>query len=200
MFPTASTFILAVVDGVVGITKASVPSFGVLAASTVGNVNPPSVLNEIFTFAQLTGVAVVLATLHVIVCVDPPAQLTAVFGAVTAKGPDALLTVTVMSVNCDCPTLIGAVELYGLLSLTVSLNFSVLATELKASVLAPASPPVKGPESVAPANIVASLGKYLTGEAVGANDTQFGPVALVALATLLAAVCVEEALSFCSQE
>ena len=66
IFPTASTFILAVVDGIVGITKASVPSFGVLATSTVGNVNPPSVLKEIFTLAQLTGVAVVLATFQVI--------------------------------------------------------------------------------------------------------------------------------------
>ena len=73
IFPTASTFILAVVVGVFGITNASVPSFGVLAINTVGKVCPPSVLKEIFTFAQLTGAAVVLATLHVMVCVDPPA-------------------------------------------------------------------------------------------------------------------------------
>ena len=73
ILPTASTFILAVVVGVLGITNASVPSFGVLAAKTVGNVCPPSVLNDIFTLAQLTGEAVVLATAHVTVCVELPA-------------------------------------------------------------------------------------------------------------------------------
>lgn len=72
ILPTASTFILAVVVGVFGITNASVPSFGVLAANTVGKVCPPSVLKEIFTLAQLTGEAVVLATAQVMVCVEPP--------------------------------------------------------------------------------------------------------------------------------
>jgi len=38
ILPIDSTLILAVVVGVFGNTKASVPSFGVLAASTVGNV------------------------------------------------------------------------------------------------------------------------------------------------------------------
>jgi hypothetical protein len=99
IFPTASTFILAVVVAVFGMTNASVPSFGVLAASTVGNVCPPSVDKDIFTLAQLTGAAVVLATAHVIVCVDPPAYDTAVFGTLTANGPEALLTVTTISVN-----------------------------------------------------------------------------------------------------
>lgn len=98
IFPTASTFILAVVVGVFGMTNASVPSFGVLAASTVGNVCPPSVLKEIFTLAQLTGEAVVLATAHVIVCVELPAHDTAVLGADTANGPEALFTVTTISV------------------------------------------------------------------------------------------------------
>lgn len=67
ILPTASTFILAVVVGVFGIANASLPSLGVLAANTVGNVLPPSVLKDIFTLAQLTGAAVVLFTLHVIV-------------------------------------------------------------------------------------------------------------------------------------
>ena len=48
--------------------------------------------------------------------------------------------------------------------------------------------------------MVASFGKYLVGDMVGLNDIQLGPVALVALATLLAPVCEEEALSFCSQQ
>ena len=99
ILPTASTFILAVVDGVFGITNASVPSLGVLATNTVGKVCPPSVERDIFTLAQLTGVAVVLATLHVMVCVEFPAQETAVLGADTAKGPEAALTVTTISVN-----------------------------------------------------------------------------------------------------
>jgi len=197
ILPTASTLILAVVVGVFGITSASVPSLGVLAANTVGNVWPPSVLNEIFTLAQLTGDAVVLATAHVIVCVELPAYDTAVLGTLTANGPEAALTVTTISVNWVWPTLYGDVELYGALSLTVSLKFNVLATELNASVLALASPPVKGPLINAPANMVDNLGKYLVGEVVGANEIQLGPVVLVALATLLAPVVV--VLSFCSQ-
>ena len=99
ILPTASTFILAVVVGVFGMVNASVPSFAVLAANTVGNVWPPSVDKDIFTLAQLTGAAVVLATAHVMVCVEPPAQETAVLGAVTENGPDAALTVTTISVN-----------------------------------------------------------------------------------------------------
>lgn len=73
ILPTASTLILAVVVGVLGIVTAWVPSFGVLAINTVGNVCPPSVLKEIFTLAQLTGAAVVLATAHVMVCAELPA-------------------------------------------------------------------------------------------------------------------------------
>jgi hypothetical protein len=43
--------------------------------------------------------AVVFATFQVTVCPDPAAQLTAVFGAVTAKGPAALFTVGLFPVN-----------------------------------------------------------------------------------------------------
>ena len=112
ILPTASTFILAVVEGVVGITKDSEPSLAVLAINTVGKVCPPSVLNEIFTLAQLTGDAVVLFTLHVIFCAEPPANVTAVLGAVTANGPEVLLTVTTTSLKAVWPTATGAVELY----------------------------------------------------------------------------------------
>ena len=104
IFPTASTFILAVVVGVLGIVNTSVPSLGVLAANTVGKVCPPSVDKDIFTLAQLTGAAVVLATAHVIVCVELPAHDTAVLGAVTAKGPEVSLTVTTISVKLVWPT------------------------------------------------------------------------------------------------
>ena len=156
MFPTDSILILAVDDGVFGMVTTSVPSLGVLAASTVEKVCPPSVDKEIFTLAQLTGAAVVPATAHVIVCDEPPAHDIAELGAVTEKGPAVPFTVTVMSVNCVWPTLTGAVERYTALSLTVNRKFRVLPTELKASVFAPASPPDNGPVTVPPANMVDS--------------------------------------------
>ncbi len=104
ILPTASTFILAVVLAPTGIVTACEPSFAVLAAKTVGKVCPPSVDNEILTFAQLTGAAVVFATFHVTVCVELPAHETFVFGAVTENGPEVLLTVTIISSNWVCPT------------------------------------------------------------------------------------------------
>ena len=100
MLPTASTFILAVLLGMLGRVTDCEPSFGVLAANTVGNVCPPSVLKDIFTLAQLTGEAVVLATFHVTVCAEPLAQLTAVLGEVTVNGPEVLLKVITTSVRC----------------------------------------------------------------------------------------------------
>jgi hypothetical protein len=199
IFPTASTFILAVVVGVLGIVTASLPSLAVLATNVL-NVAPPSVEMDIFTLAQLTGAAVVLATLHVILCDELPAHDTAVLGEVTEKGPDELVTVTVISANWVCPTLTGAVELYGALSLTVNRKFNVLETELNASVLAPASPPVNGPDTKPPARMVDIFGKYLVGDVVGGNVIQLGPDALVGLATLALPVCDDEALLFCSQQ
>ena len=89
ILPTASIFILAVVVGVLGIVTASVPSLAVLA-SNVLKCFTTICRNEIFTLAQLTGAAVVLATAHVMVCVELPAHDTAVLGAVTAKGPEVL--------------------------------------------------------------------------------------------------------------
>jgi hypothetical protein len=65
------------------------------------------------------------------------------------------------------------------LSLTVSLKFSVLETELNASILAPASPPGNGPVTFKPASMVDNLGKVLVPDTAGLNDNQFGPVALV---------------------
>ncbi len=58
-----------------------------LASSTVGYVCPPSVERLIFTFASLIGASAVPATFHVIVCVERPGHVTAVFGAVTRNGP-----------------------------------------------------------------------------------------------------------------
>ena len=100
ILPTASTLIRAVVLGVLGMVTAWLPSLGVLATNTVGKVCPPSVDKDIFTLAQLTGAAVVLATAHVTVCVEPPAHDTAVLGAETENGPDVLETVSTTSSNC----------------------------------------------------------------------------------------------------
>ena len=111
IFPTDSILILAVVELITGMTIVSIPSFGVLADNIIGKLNPPSVLNEIFTLAQFTGETVVPATFHVMACELPANQETAVFGEVTTNGPAAALTVTVMSVKDVCPTLTGAVDL-----------------------------------------------------------------------------------------
>ena len=67
IFPTASTFILAVVEVPAGMVTAADPSLGVLAANTLGKVCPPSVDSVILTLAQLTGAKVVLFTSQVIV-------------------------------------------------------------------------------------------------------------------------------------
>ena len=64
---------------------------------------------------------------------------------------------------------------------------------------APASPPGNGPVTSLPDSMVDNCGKYRVGDVIGLKEIQLGPLALVALATLLAPVCDEEALSFCSQ-
>jgi hypothetical protein len=99
ILPTDSIFILAVVVATFGIVTVSVPSFGVLAESTVGKVVPPSVDKDIFTLAQLTGAPVVPATFHVMVWEEPPIHVTFVLGDVTRNGPEVLLTVITMSVK-----------------------------------------------------------------------------------------------------
>ena len=69
--PTASTLTRACVVATFGSVTACEPSFGVLAASTIGYVWPPSVESEIFTFAVLTGGGSVPATFQVTVRVEP---------------------------------------------------------------------------------------------------------------------------------
>ena len=99
MLSNASTFILAIVVLTLGIVTASEPSLDVLAERTIGKVVPPSVDNDILTAAQETGAPVVPATSHIIVWVEQPAHVTFVLGDVTWKGPEVLLTETVISVN-----------------------------------------------------------------------------------------------------
>ena len=67
MLPTASTLTRAVEVVRLGSGTDSEPSLGVLAASTVGNVVPPSVESEILTIAALTGTPALLATFQVTV-------------------------------------------------------------------------------------------------------------------------------------
>ena len=64
----------------------------------------------------------------------------------------------------------------------------------------PASPPGKTGVTFKPARMVESFGNNLMPETVGANVNQFGPVAFVIEAILLAPVWLDEALSFCSQQ
>jgi len=99
MLPAASTFTLAFVVATLGIVSAAEPSLGCSEERRVGKVVPPSVDNDILTAAQETGGTVVPATFHIIVWVEPPAHVTFVLGDVTWKGPEVLLTVTVISVN-----------------------------------------------------------------------------------------------------
>jgi hypothetical protein len=87
IFPTDSTFILAVLVDTIGRLTVSLPSFGVFAINVVGNVFPPSVESLMLTFAQLTGAAFVFATSHVIVCGMFAFKVTAVLGDVTRNGP-----------------------------------------------------------------------------------------------------------------
>jgi hypothetical protein len=187
-----------VVPEMEGTLIVSVPSLVVAEANIVGNVCPPSVDNKMFTCWQLTEPVLVLFTFQVTVAVPPDGQVILVLGDDTVNGPAVLVTVTTTSVKAVCPTETGAEELKTWLSLTVNLKFKVLETELRASMLAPASPPGNGPVTFAPARMVESFGNSLVEVVVGLKDNQLGPVDLVGEATLPVPEVVE--LSFCSQQ
>ena len=106
ILPTASILIRAVVVGVFGISNSSLPSFAVLARRTVGNVFPPSVDNEILTFAAFTGGDELLATFHVTVWNALPGNDTFVFGAVIANGP-LLASIVTLEVAVLMPPVAG---------------------------------------------------------------------------------------------
>ena len=71
IFPIASILSRALTVLIFGKVIVSLPSLAVDAAKTVGKDTPPSVDNEIFTLATLTGAALVLATSHVNVVAPP---------------------------------------------------------------------------------------------------------------------------------
>ena len=102
IFPTAATLILACVVGESGTTIFSVPSLGVLATNVVKEA-PPLVEIRMLTFAQLTGAPVDPFTDQVTVWVELPGQVTAVFGAVTRKGPIPPAVVTTISSDLLLP-------------------------------------------------------------------------------------------------
>src|SRR5690606_36666912 len=83
-----------------GTVMASLPSFGVLAASVV-KVLPPSVDSLMFTLADND---CVLLTFQVTVCVLPmPHIMPVALGYDILNGPALLLTVTVISRLAVCP-------------------------------------------------------------------------------------------------
>ena len=87
MLPRGSILIRAWPVERLGIRTDSAPSFGALAARTVGKVSPPSLESEILTFAALTGAAAVPATFHVMARIVFPDHVRAVFGCVTWNRP-----------------------------------------------------------------------------------------------------------------
>ncbi|ESU27405.1 hypothetical protein FLJC2902T_21100 [Flavobacterium limnosediminis JC2902] len=163
------TMIRLVVPGIFGITTLCEPSFGVPANKTVGNVCPPLVDNKMSTLAQFTPLALVPATVQLIVCVVPAAYETAVFCVSTVKGPAVPATVTtISSALLDPPP--------KWLSRTVKRKFKVLATPGSTST-GIAEPLVV----VDPVKIVLILGKYLVAEVVAGYDLKRGPDVAVAL-------------------
>jgi len=103
MLPTPCTLIRADVLATLGTVIVWVPSLDVLAASTIGNVFPPFVDIDIFTFAQLTGPPEVFATFQVTVCCVPPVQVVAPLGDVTTKGPAAEVTLSTIASELTPP-------------------------------------------------------------------------------------------------
>ena len=108
-----------------GTSKVTLNGADVLASSS-GYVRPPSRLRRRFTRAQLTGATFVLATAQVTVWVVPPAQLTAVLGAVTTKGPAVEVTFRLTKALETMPPTTPAAPLWT--SRTVQRNLSVRAT------------------------------------------------------------------------
>src|SRR5690606_10274509 len=84
------------------------PLLAVLAASSNGQLAPPSTDRSRRTLAQETGAASVLATFQVTVCGSARSQVVAVLGLVTTNGPALVVTANVMFAlsvrpNCGVP-------------------------------------------------------------------------------------------------
>src|SRR5258706_1828786 len=182
MLPTPSTLTRAwVVAMPAGIVTPWLPSFGVLARSSIGKALPPSTDSVMRTLAVLIGTAVVPATLQVTVCAEPAAQLTAVFGAVTAKGQAALLTVIAVAASLVPPP-------PALLSRTVTLKFKVrlafgsTSPANHSGVVVPGNGAVAG-TAFALLRMYRQLWKVRVGSAMGSNERNIGPLVTVASST-----------------
>ena len=162
MLVAHATFTRAVEVVTFGSVTDCEPSLGVAAASTVGNVLPPSVDSRMSTFAQLTGGLAVLATFHVTVCVLALPHVTAVLGEVTWKGPAAVVTLNEMAPHATPPPPTR-------LSRTVMRKLSARVTLGRTS-----------PFSVVLASRAASRGNVRVAEAVAFHDRKNG----AAVATL----------------
>ena len=125
----ASILRRAVVEGMFGIFKSSVPSFGVLALITVGKVKPPSTDKDIFTLATLKGATFVPALFQVIVWVELPTNDSPPFGLVTVKAVvPTTFTRKVSFAWQPCVPKDATPPPPARLSLTVNLNFIGRAT------------------------------------------------------------------------
>jgi hypothetical protein len=122
----------------------------------IGKVLPPSVDNRMFNIsAQFTGAIFVLATFHPTVC-GPEAQVTAVLGELTMKGPAVLLTLNANELKFIPPP-------PALLSLTVNRKLRFLVYDGKISPMV---------EVLFKRSL--SLGKVLVVETTGENDLKIG--------------------------
>ena len=151
------------------------PLLGRAPATSVGNVSPPSVERRILTVAHEIGATLVFATLQVTVWVEAPAHVTAVFGAVTTKGPAVLTAVRTTLLDCTTPPtgrLPAAAT--ACTSRTVQRKVSVRATVGQYS-----------PTANVPARRLLRRGKYRVGEAVGRNERNSGGVVPAVCTVLL---------------
>jgi hypothetical protein len=158
-----STLILAVVllGTFEGMVSVSVPSFEVADAKVKGYELPPSIDSKIFTVPQMDDE---LLPDHVTVWLLPAAQVTAVFGAVTANGPTDALTTKVIWLQWIPPPA-------ALLSLTDSLKFKFLAAVGKHS-------PTFAGGLLELFKMYSRLGKDLFGEEEGSYTLKIGPEVL----------------------
>ena len=178
ILPTAATRMRAcVVAGVpAGMVKVSVPSFSVLAVKIVGNVKPPSRDRAISMFAVLTPLAVVPATFQVMLWLEPAAQLTAVSGAVTIKGPANVVLVTATDASLVPPP-------PARLSRAVTRKFIVRPVVGNTSAVSQLGVAVPGSGAVAGATFALlrmkrRLGKMRVGEGVGSKLRKMGRLAV----------------------
>src|SRR5688500_20391620 len=86
MLPTASIRTRAFSVSIEGETTACEPSFGVLSASTVGKVAPPSVESRIRTFAAFIGEPAEPPTSQVTTGFEFRHHVVSVFGELTLNG------------------------------------------------------------------------------------------------------------------